>query len=88
MFSRLFGVSNLLVLSVPLAHIGRHLPESWKDIKGQGSPIIRFVMVSSDSAPPCSQSTFARIVPYWVLAACSMKQTEQDPDASEGASMI
>ena len=29
----------------------------------------RFVIVKKDSALPCSQSTFAKIVPYFTLAA-------------------
>ena len=29
----------------------------------------RFVSVKKDSALPCSQSTFAKIVPYFTLAA-------------------
>ena len=36
---------------------------------GGGLPMNRFVIVKKDSALPCSQSTFAKIVPYFTLAA-------------------
>ena len=37
----------------------------------------RFVMVKKDSALPCSQSTLARIVPYFSLAAADTQGVQQ-----------
>lgn len=37
----------------------------------------RFVIVRKDSALPCSQSTLARIVPYFNLAAANTELFQQ-----------